>query len=369
MALCGELAGAAFRFDTDAPELAAYAGHHLGQLLGEPQSTPSVTSILRWHEGQPPARGARAAELDTCARVDRDLYIGDERLYWFRVDDLRDLHLQARWRNECLEVEGDFYFRVGNGGWQDRVRRWVTPARVEAMRRRRFTTLLSYLLYYPCWWWLEHVRGLHPIHAGAVALGDRVVLLAGASGVGKSTLSVALAGRPEARFLSDSFVMHKGTEVHAVPEPVLLDDWSRRWLGTAAENLERIEYPYVLGRQGHQVSRGKRVDRGNAELVVFPRRGPEPYARRLSAEQAHQRLSSADMIINDLRRYFAFAAVFEQLAPAGLVALREASIASLTAEAACYEVGLTPAAGSAEVADSIAKLLSSQHLRMVGQRP
>ena len=72
--------------------------------------------------------------------------------------------------------------------------------------------------------------------------------------------------------------------------------------------------------------------------------------RRIAAEQAHQRLSAADLIINDLRRYWAFAATLEQMVPGGLVARREAQLARLTAEVPCYELGLTAEMTSAAAA-------------------
>ena len=70
----------------------------------------------------------------------------------------------------------------------------------------------------------------HPIHAAGVLTGGGVVLLAGASGVGKSTLATALALEPGVGFLSDSVVLHRGLDVLPVREPVLLDAFSRRWL-------------------------------------------------------------------------------------------------------------------------------------------
>lgn len=365
---CGNLAGAELRFETDSPELARYADRHMDPLRADVSRAPSVTSVLRWHEGQPPARKAVRVDLERCLRVDRDLYVGDDRLFWLRVDDLRDLHLRFRWDNSRLHVEGDFYFRVGSGGVSDRLRRLMSPGRIDAMRRRRFTTLVYYMVYYPCWWWLEQVRDLHPIHAAGVEIDGRLILIAGASGVGKSTLSVALAAQPTARFLSDSFVLQAGVDVCAVPEPVLLDEWSRQWLGPAMRTLEAIDYPYVLDRRGYQFPPARRATSGRAALLVFPRRSPEAYVRRLSPDQGHQRLSAADMIINDLRRYFAFGAVLEHLVPGGLVAHREANLARLTAEIPSYEMGLTSSMDSREVTDSIAQLLAGQHLRVVSQR-
>jgi len=366
--LSGNLAGVSFKFATDAPDLCEYGALHLGPLLGDTPVAPAVSATLRWHDGQPPARNVVAARLEGCSRVDRDLYVGEDRLFWFRVDDLRDLYLQFGWHGERLEVEGDFYFRVGRN-WTDRLRRWVSPGQAAAMRRRRFTTLIYYLVYYPCWWWLEQMRDLHPIHAAGVEVDGKVILVGGASGVGKSTLSVALAERPGNRHLSDSFVLQAGADICAVPEPVLLDEWSRGWLGSATDGLQRIDYPYMLGRRGYQFPGERRVARGRAAVVALPRRGPTDFVRRLSPDQAHQRLSAANMIINDLRRYYAFAAVIEQLAPGGLVAHREANLAKLTVDVPCYEVSLAAGDSSAAVVDSIVKLLSGQHLRVVAQRP
>jgi hypothetical protein len=366
--LSGNLAGASFRFETDAPDLARYGGLHLAPLLDDGGGVPAVSATLRWHDGQPPARSASAADLAGCARVDRDLYVGEDHLFWFRVDDLRDLHLRAVWRGDRLELEGDFYFRVG-GAWMDRMRRLLSPGQAAAMRRRRFTTLIYYLVYYPCWWWLEQTRDLHPIHAAGVEVDGKVILLGGASGVGKSTLAIALAARQAARFLADSFVLQAGADVRAVPEPVLLDEWSRAWLGPAVEGLRRIDYPYVLNRQGYQMVPERCAAGGRAGVLVLPRRAPLDYVRRLSPDQAHQRLSAANMIINDLRRYYAFAAAVEQLAAGGLVAHREANMARLTVDIPCYELGLAPEGPREHVVDTIVNLLSGQHLRVVAQRP
>lgn len=365
----GQMSAARFSFETDAADLASYAGWHLSPLAATSQGAPVVSSVLRWHDGQPPRREGLGVDLDAFTRADRDLYVTENDALWLRVDDLRDLVLRFHWEAERLQVEGDFYFRVGNSPWRDRLRRVISPGQAAAMRRRRLTTLLYYLVFYPCWWWLEQQRDLHPIHAAGVEVDSKVILLAGASGVGKSTLSIALAGLPNARFLSDSFVLQSGIDVCAVPEPILVDDWSRQWVGSAAEGLEASSFPYMLGRRGYQFPAVRRVDQGRAGLLVFPRRAPQSTVRRLSPDQAHQRLSAVDMVINDLRRYFAFAAVVEQMVPGGLVAHREANIAKLTSETPCYEIGLDNSMTSQEATEAITRLLSGQHLRVVAQRP
>jgi O-antigen/teichoic acid export membrane protein len=366
----GAIADASFAFQCDAPDLMRHARAHLAPLVGAAVSTPTITASVRWHDGQPPRQPVvDARELAGMERVDRDVYANGERLCWFRVDDLRDLFLRFTWRDERLAVHGDFYYRLGNRWVSDRIRRAVQWRRRHALRQRRFPTLLSYMVYYPSWWWLEQTRDLHPIHAAGVVTDAGAVLLAGASGVGKSTLAVALAHTPGVRLLSDSFVLHNGLDVHAVPEPVLLDRWSCQWLGKSAGELQPIDGHFGLHRHGYQLPPHRRAAGGRAVLLLFPRRAPEPYVRRISAEQACQRLSAAGLIINDLRRYWAFAAVMEQMVPGGLVARREAQIARLVTGVACYELGVAANGTSRAVADAIMQLVDDKQLRVASARP
>ena len=370
VALTGNLFATAFRFSTTAEDLGEYARVHLAGLLATPAGAPHVDATLRWHEKQPPRdRLSSFAHLAAMERVDRDLYARERELHWFRVDDLRDLYLHFTGSENRLIVEGDFFHRLAKDSVRDRAKRIIYRRRVRAMRERRFTTLLAYLVYYPCWWWLEHAQDYHPIHAAGVALESGVVLLGGASGVGKSTLAVALASAPGAKLLSDSFVLHNGSSVAAVREPILLDAWSRRWLGERGGDLQPIAWRYCLNRAGYQLPPERLAAGGRCSLLVFPRRAPQRYLRRITSEQAHQRLSAGDLIINDLRRYWAFAAILEHMIPSKLVARREAQLARLTAEVPCYELGLTADMTCAAVVQSILELPPQVPLRAVGARP
>jgi hypothetical protein len=367
--ITGSVAGATFSFETNAPDLATYAATHLAPLSAGAVRTPAVAATLTWHDGQPaPARPVEHAGGATIERVDRDVYTDGTTLHWFRVDDLRDLFLRCTWTDNRLTVHGDFHYRLGNSRLSDRLRRARQWSQRSELRRRRFTTLLYYLVYYPCWWWLEQTRDLHPIHAGAVTTGGGAILLAGASGVGKSTLAVALAMSPGTRFLSDSFVLQHGDDVWAVREPILLDAWSRRWLGGAADRLHVIEGTFCLKRSGYQMPVQRAAEAGRVALLLFPRRAPEFYVRRSPAAHAHHRLSAADLMINDLRRYWAFAAVLEQLQFSGLVARREAQLARLVADTPCYEIGLTADMTSGAAVQAIMQLLQEQPLRVAGAR-
>ena len=121
--ITGSLAGAQFVFRCDAPDLCNYARVHLAPLQSLSANTPTVTSTVRWHDSQPPHEAPLPSSELPLERVDRDVYASAAGLWWFRVDDLRDLYLQFSWKAERLAVEGDFYYRLGNSWLTDHIRR------------------------------------------------------------------------------------------------------------------------------------------------------------------------------------------------------------------------------------------------------
>jgi len=318
-----------------------FAEHHLAPLRTASAAAPSVRALLRWHEGAPPDRLAARPTLAAMDRVDRDLYRADGELAWFRIDECPDLQLRLAWDRTCLRLEGDYYHRLSKTPRRDQMNRLLYRRRLPQLRRRRFTTLLYYLLYYPTFWLVER-QGWHPIHAGAVELPNGIAVLAGPSGVGKSTTVTGLATTAGARLLSDTFLLHRGVDLRAVPEPLLLDERSRAWLGADARLLQHVRHRYGLGREGYHLPADRLSAGGPARVLLFPHRAKTQYLRPLATDHARGRLRAGDLIVNDLRRYWAFAAVLELLDPTPLVAQREASLAELVANVPVYEIGLTP---------------------------
>lgn len=355
------LAGASARIASAFQPFIDYAGVHLGPLRQPDATEPRVDALLRWHEGPPPRdRLAAFPALRDMERVDRDLYRTDAELAWFRIDDLRDLHLRFVWDGERLRVEGDYFHRLSKDPRRDWLKRQVFRRRLPLLQRRRFTTLLYYLLYYPCFWWLERRRDLHPIHAAGAQIEDGIIVLAGPSGVGKSTLTVGLAALPGGRLLSDTFLLQHRREVWAVPEPLLLDAWSQQWLGTNADLLRRVTHRYCLGRNGFHWPDERLSAGGPVRLLLFPHRSPRHYVRPLSPLRAQGRLRAGDLIVNDMRRYWAYAATLELLDPTPLVQAREENLAALVGSVPIFEVGLTPDFQYAQLTSLVCRLAKTR---------
>lgn len=354
-----ELAGLSGVLRSDEAPLMRYAERHLKPLrsIGS-AGLPVVDATLRWHETPPPRdRQGANPSLNEMARLDRDLYVAPGRVNWFRIDDFRNLHLQAEWDGARLRVQGDYYFYLSREAIRDRMKRWLTRD-LELQRAKRFTTLLYYLAYYPIFWCAETWHGFHPIHAAGAVTDAGAIVLAGPSGVGKSTLAIALAASG-ARLLSETFLLQRGDTARPVREPILLDAWSRTWLGDGMRHCEPLRGGFVFERDGfHYLD--QLADEARVALIVLPIRAPHPHVRALTAEEAHQRISAANQLVKDLRRYWAFAAALEPLAPSGLMARRETALRVFTESARCVELGIHANMSRDEAARTMLELVDAQ---------
>lgn len=339
------LAGAKVRLRCGFTPLLEYARAHFAPAedAAADDTPPAIDAEIHWHEAHPPRDAAAAyPEVRGAERLDRDLYRNGQQLVWLRIDELRDLHLRFDWNGQTLRVRGDYYHRLSTNAGGDRLRRLVYHNRMDALRRKRFTRLLYFGVYYPLFWWLERMRDTHPLHAGAVHTPRGALLLAGPSGVGKSTLTAALGSGDGAAILSDTFTLHRGTEMWAVPEPMLLDRWSRDWLGEAAKELVGVEHGYALGRDGYSVPAARFRARAEAAAIVLPHRAQRDSDTRLDPAAAVSRIEAYNDIVNDMRRYRPVAAVLELLDPTGLGRARVRNLEELTAAVPCWEIGLSP---------------------------
>lgn len=354
------LAGLPASLSSAQPNFMHYAAAHLAPLRRINGGPAAVDATLTWHECVPPVdRRAAYPAIRAMERVDRDVYRGPDQIAWFRIDDLPSLYLHFAWDGSRLRVHGDFFLYLSRNPYRNYLQRGLRRRHLAQLRPRRFTTLLYYLFYYPCFWMLERAHDLHPIHAGGVEFEGRVAVLAGPSGVGKSTLVSGLGGDPRARLLSDTFLLQRGATVCAVPEPILLDDWSQRWLGDAMGHLSRIPHRYCLSRNGFHWALDRSSEAGTAQILLFPQRSNAHYLRPLEPSNARGRLSASNLIVNDLRRYWAFASVLELLDPTPLVHAREQQLARLTHQVPAYELGIDIKSTRAIMAKEIMAILDA----------
>ena len=174
--------------------------------------------------------------------------------------------------------------------------RWRPPLRERAassiMRARARLLARAALVHYPALW-MASTRGRVPLHVSACVVGDESVVLAGASGMGKSTL-ISRELSAGARIVSDNLCVSDGTTVWGVVEPL------------------RIE-----GGTGRRMPHGRREAAGadrlaslvpDRLLVLRRGQGSELVVRECEPEAAVRALIASTYIAGELRRYWGFAA-------------------------------------------------------------
>lgn len=222
-------------------------------------------------------------------------------------------------------------FDLGMKLESDRVRfafRWRPPRRSAAARailRTRFRLLArSVLVQYPALWWAA-VHGRAPLHAAVVRIGDLGLLLAGPSGVGKTTV---LEDQLSAGWMAstDNLCVSDGRTTWAVVEPVRS---ARAAAGARAPHGRR------------EISLPRRELEVEPSVVLVLRRsldGP-PRLRRVDGEIGARALISGTYMAGELRRFWPLAATLAAVSGVGPVHPPIAAIATtLTERLPCFEL-------------------------------
>ena len=174
--------------------------------------------------------------------------------------------------------------------------RWRPPAATRAAGmalRARFQLLArAALLQYPAMW-SASTRGAVPLHAAVFSAGGVTVLLAGPSGVGKTTVMMREV-RHGGVATSDNLCVSDGQQCWGVLEPVRAD-------GAAGRRMTH-------GRRETQLA--ERVDSLMPDVIVVLRRSLDGSleVRRCSSSEAARSLTAGTYMAGELRRYWAFAA-------------------------------------------------------------
>lgn len=227
-------------------------------------------------------------------------------------------------------VGGSAYIRVSS--------RWApSPAESAAAHlspRRNRALRAQMLLHYPALWSALAVGGMAPLRVSVVEVEGVPVLLAGAGGVGKSSL-VADALAHGARATCDNLGVTDGRTVHGLVEPIRLSAGTRSSVnGFSGEGLRATH------RGGEHAFKGRLPSMRPALVVVVRRDHGRTWLRQIRSQRAARFLVAGTYAAGELRRFWPLAA---HLALAGLGPAHpplEQLADQLTGPLPCFELTL-----------------------------
>jgi hypothetical protein len=332
-----DLCGVALEVDTDHSEFARYLEAQFPPGDRPSSGPPEVTVRVRWTEGPRPTLTPAAVFPDWQAetRIDRHVWAGPDRLLALRFDDAPAIALAHAHGGRQRRFELRYHFTLGADGWRETVKRWLRWRRLAPLRRSRLSTLTYYAVYYPAWYHLEARGAAHPLHAGALAVGGRGLLLGGLPGCGKSTLVASLLGEPGVELLADNVVLHDTARVYGCFEPLLLDAATRSWL-TQHVRLEPLGRRHVFARDAFHVPH--RTDGVPLAAALVVARGRETRLVRLPADECARMLLASNEVAKEVRRYHILAALLGMAERDALAHAQEraAHLERLLAGVPCY---------------------------------
>jgi hypothetical protein len=302
-----EIHGVRLRLESELPAFIDYAKVALEPYIAEDKGRFDIRSFLQWRDGPPPPKGSDAGTapgfdpIPWTRRPDRDLYIGGDGALWLRIDDFPDLQMKLAMRDESVDLVGRYFFHLSGGGAAESLQRLRHRSQIEALRGRRFSTLLYYFFYHPLIWWLSRGAGWNLLHGGAVTTRIGAVLMAGMPGCGKSTLSVAMLADADQKMLSDNLVLHDGENVLAMPELLLLDERSRKLAGAGAQRLVATGEQRVYARDAYRVAEVE-LSPQRAAVLLHVERASEFTLKPLAPRESAARLRAANRMAKEVRR-------------------------------------------------------------------
>jgi hypothetical protein len=331
------------------PELLEYLSCLLPGLFGPPCDSPDLEVSARWVT-EPWEKGASLfSDSPPLNGLGKRMQIAKDELVWF--DTHRDDDLQLRFRRHHNTPAFDVAYC-----YQPSAKKL---AKYPNYKYKKFFDLMRYLVYFPIAWHLERTRGWVLIHASAVAVGDRAVLVAGPGGAGKTTTCIALVARSGMTLVTENLLFCDGSCIFPVLEPLRLTGESLALLNDDLKELKPIALPGGLrDKSMFWLSDGQNLQAARPVMLFVPQFSNRGFVRPISPGVACELLSAVNRLTLELNDYYWYTAALDVLWPQSGNAQRQLNVLKeLTATTPCYTLGIDRSAGVEPVVNQILQYL------------
>jgi hypothetical protein len=208
-----------------------------------------------------------------------------------------------------------------------------------------FFELTYPLIYYPLFWYIEYFKNIHVMHASAVSISNKCVLICGLEGIGKTSLSLSLAKEKGSYLFSDNLIFYDKEKVYPCYEPIRInrnDDKSVWEYGFKKINefrtLKDFYEPLFFNRALN----------GKPSIIIIPCFNRTFFIRESSAAIFANRIMNINQLTAELGNYNEYASVMNMLVPEfNIWDKRREALSHILDSARCYEIGMPKTDGLA----------------------
>ncbi|MCM8774536.1 MAG: hypothetical protein NC820_07385 [Candidatus Omnitrophica bacterium] len=166
------------------------------------------------------------------------------------------------------------------------------------------------LIYYPLFWYLEYFKNTHPLHASAVKIKDKCIVICGLEGMGKTTFSLLLAQDPHAKLFSDNLIFYDKDNIFPCYEPIRIhknedkslwkDKFSRiNKFKTLKDFYEPISFSFGYSSK--------------PDIIILPLFGDTFCVKKIAKIEFIERLLNLNQLTAELGNYTEYFALFNLL--------------------------------------------------------
>jgi len=227
--------------------------------------------------------------------------------------------------------------------------------KILAKPQESFFFALTYpLVYYPLFWSLENFHNIYTLHAGAISVGDEAIVVCGLEGVGKTSLSLLLAKKLGAQFLSDNIIFYDSNYVYPCYEPI---------------RIHKNEDPYLWQDNFNKINKFKTLkdfyepkvayeERTRPIIFIFPVFSNNFSINEVPSQACVNRLLYLNRLAQELGDYSEYASLLSLLKPErNRYQLRHDTLAALLENIKCYEINMRKSEGLKANVDKIKREL------------
>lgn len=341
-----EMQGVRIRVRSNCKELVSYVRDHVHGFAIPAATDHHIEVNVLWLEmDEYDPHVHRFAGLDRLGRIGKRVLGGQDQLVWLDLLAVKRLQLRFRLEDTKLIVDAIYHFDPSR----------KSPEQRPMYKYKRFFSLTKYFVYFPVAWYLEHFRDIYLLHASAVALNGKAVIIAGVGGVGKTTTCVALLSQDGAKLISENLVFYDERQIYGCYEPIRADDDSLALIGeTNGCLLSSRILPRVKDKNVFHVERGQLVEHVPAGSLFIPKFSTPAGVTPLDLDVCVDKLMSINTQTREVNDYYWFAATLGLLWPkADRATRRIAELTELLSQAGTYELNIDPEAGVGPVVDMI----------------